>query len=439
MCCKKTFLTSLVIFIGFAISLFPQTNFVEYPDNPVLIGTPGEWDAFIILTGNVIYEDGKYHMYYCGQETPWGSGLYHMDIGYASSTDCINWEKNLFNPVFTYDRDGWEKNGFNDVTVLKIDETWHMWYETLPTNYPNDHSFEIGYASSKDGYNWKRREEQLNIGADEGKWDSGTFTVQDVTYDGEKFLMYYVGDTTWENQAQFQVGVAESEDGIIWIKDTLLNPIIMSSGNFGIWSLDVLFDSTNTNAPYQMWYTRYDNVNADKVFYAKSEDGKNWVEKEEPLIVCENFPWATLWPDDMEVCYVDGVYHMWLYGINSSYQSGIGAGVGYFIDTSNVATGLHRNENIPYKFSLAQNYPNPFNPSTTIKYQLPSDVKSETENVKLIVYDILGSEVATLVNEKQKPGYYEVDFNANGLASGIYFYKLSTGEFIQTKKMILLR
>jgi len=89
---------------------------------------------------------------------------------------------------------------------------------------------------------------------------------------------------------------------------------------------------------------------------------------------------------------------------------------------------------LPQSFSLEQNYPNPFNPSTSIKYQV-----SSISNVSLKVYDILGNEVSTLVNEIQPAGIYEVDINASALTSGVYFYKLQAGSFSETKKMLLLR
>ncbi|VAX27956.1 hypothetical protein MNBD_IGNAVI01-1645 [hydrothermal vent metagenome] len=100
-------------------------------------------------------------------------------------------------------------------------------------------------------------------------------------------------------------------------------------------------------------------------------------------------------------------------------------------------TGVKKNEEI--NFSLEQNYPNPFNPSTTIKYQIPSNVKGETSNTKLIVYDILGREVATLVNQNHRPGNYKVNFNASSLPSGTYFYKLTVGNILKVKKMMLLK
>jgi hypothetical protein len=86
------------------------------------------------------------------------------------------------------------------------------------------------------------------------------------------------------------------------------------------------------------------------------------------------------------------------------------------------------------QFRLEQNYPNPFNPRTAVTYQVPA-----TSHVLLAVYDILGRNVAQLVNEQKVPGLYSVMFDASGLSSGVYFYRLQTGSFVQTRKMILLR
>jgi hypothetical protein len=88
----------------------------------------------------------------------------------------------------------------------------------------------------------------------------------------------------------------------------------------------------------------------------------------------------------------------------------------------------------PKTYLLSQNYPNPFNPTTTIKYQIP-----ELSFVTIKVYDVLGNEISTLVNEEKPVGSYEVEFNATALPSGIYFYRLQAGSFVETKKMILLK
>ena len=100
--------------------------------------------------------------------------------------------------------------------------------------------------------------------------------------------------------------------------------------------------------------------------------------------------------------------------------------VGYTDVTENVIT--------PETFSLSQNYPNPFNPTTVIKYSLP-----EVTNVKLKVYDMLGREIKTLVNQEQSAGVYNVEFNASNLSSGVYFYRIEAGNFVASKKLLLLK
>lgn len=127
----------------------------------------------------------------------------------------------------------------------------------------------------------------------------------------------------------------------------------------------------------------------------------------------------------------------------------------------NYVTNIEREETTsPDNFILYQNYPNPFNPTTKIKYTIPSAVMlnsfqhpdTETPNqvrddnmVTLKIFDILGNEIATLVNEQQPAGTYEVEFNSQQftnkkqLPSGVYFYRLNAGSFIQTKKLILLK
>jgi hypothetical protein len=97
--------------------------------------------------------------------------------------------------------------------------------------------------------------------------------------------------------------------------------------------------------------------------------------------------------------------------------------------------GIHNtNSEIPATYSLSQNYPNPFNPTTNIKFSVPN-----TGLVKLVVFDVLGREVATLVNDVKSAGNYTADFDASHLASGVYFYRLEAENFVQTKKMLLVK
>ncbi|MBL1213044.1 MAG: T9SS type A sorting domain-containing protein [Ignavibacteriae bacterium] len=104
-------------------------------------------------------------------------------------------------------------------------------------------------------------------------------------------------------------------------------------------------------------------------------------------------------------------------------------------------TGIDDDKNlIVNEFKLYQNYPNPFNPSTTIKFTIPPNVGTSRDlSLRLKIYDILGREVKTLVNEQKPAGTYEVQFDASSLSSGVYFYQLSAGSFVETKKLMLLK
>ncbi len=116
-------------------------------------------------------------------------------------------------------------------------------------------------------------------------------------------------------------------------------------------------------------------------------------------------------------------------------------GKSIFKTTTSTVTSVEVNRDIPTSFSLEQNYPNPFNPSTKISWQIPASLNPSQGGtlVTLKVYDMLGKVMVTLVNEEESAGTYAIEFNASQLASGIYFYQLTAGEFKQTKKMVLLR
>ncbi len=127
----------------------------------------------------------------------------------------------------------------------------------------------------------------------------------------------------------------------------------------------------------------------------------------------------------------------------SCYSLGI-SGTFMFIGTlggvwyrplSEIITSVNEKHNvIPNEYSLYQNYPNPFNPSTTITYELP-----KASFVTLKVFDMLGREIKSLVNGYKSQGKYSVNFNASNLASGVYFYKIESGEYSSIKKMLLLK
>ncbi len=129
--------------------------------------------------------------------------------------------------------------------------------------------------------------------------------------------------------------------------------------------------------------------------------------------------------NSIEVRYIRVVYH------NSNQNEWAGLWEAE-IWGENITNGI-TSEILPDEFELFQNYPNPFNPSTKIKFTIPQNA-----NVVLKVFNSIGQEVAELVNSEMENGVYEIDFNASGLASGVYIYRIVAGSFVATKKMILL-
>ena len=169
--------------------------------------------------------------------------------------------------------------------------------------------------------------------------------------------------------------------------------------------------------------------------------GANWTTPEN---LTNTADWDELYPTVSEV----GNLHSGnTYDWNVHYMATRGPGCQSFTDLSPTyrvfevyqkvsVTGIKQiSGNIPDAFSLYQNYPNPFNPSTSIKFDVLNN-----SNITLKVYDVMGREIATLIdNEAVSPGTKEIDFDASDLSSGIYFYTLTAGDFKATKKMMLLK
>lgn len=132
-------------------------------------------------------------------------------------------------------------------------------------------------------------------------------------------------------------------------------------------------------------------------------------------------------------------HNVWADVTSGVYAAGEGIGTNnnqdFMAVKLDVSTGVtSENNELPSSFYLGQNYPNPFNPSTTISYAV-----SSRQHVVITIVDLLGNEIAEIVNEEKSPGYYETSFNATGLSSGVYFYSLNAGSFSATKKLIVLK
>lgn len=192
---------------------------------------------------------------------------------------------------------------------------------------------------------------------------------------------------------------------------------------------NVMLQSPNGGEVWVVGETQEITWSAVNIYDVKIElsvdNGSSWLTIIETTANTGTYSWVVSAPDSSDQCLIriTNVDDSQVYDVSDSFF------------TIDIPTTVEDSENaIPSEFDLSQNYPNPFNPVTLIKYQV-----SEASLVSIKVYDLIGREVANLVNEVKQPGNYQISFNAENLASGIYFYKMIAGDFSSVKKMNLLK
>ncbi len=263
---------------------------------------------------------------------------------------------------------------------------------------------EIYYKRSTDGGNTWGTDTRLTTSAGNSEYpcvvssDSIIHVAWNDNRDGN-IEIYYKRSTDW---------------GSTWSPDTRLTN---SPGNSYRPSISV----SGTNL-HMVWYDQRDG-NYEIYYKNSSNYGVTWgtdtrisnnsFVSAQPFVAASGPSVNVIWDDNR-----DGNYEIYY----------IGDPTGNTIGIQQIST------NIPARFSLSQNYPNPFNPNSKIKFQI-----AKLSNTKLVIFDIRGREVSTLVNENLNPGTYEVDFDGSKFSSGVYFYKITAGDFIQTKKMTLVK
>ena len=182
--------------------------------------------------------------------------------------------------------------------------------------------------------------------------------------------------------------------------------LIITDGSYSFHGYGAIRKKDDSTFVYALGY------NHDSSFYIGDQNVQTKIAISEPTLGGNLFKIRLVWEQEFN-------------GKTALFES-------YLVD---VATGIEPlSSELPSKFSLYQNYPNPFNPSTKIKFDIPKQ-----GNVKLTVYDISGKEVNVLVNSELKAGSYEYNFDGSGLSSGVYFYKLQSGGFIKTERMVLVK
>jgi len=225
-----------------------------------------------------------------------------------------------------------------------------------------------------------------------------------------------------------------SNNGSSWISVNtgLTNPyiqsLVSSDSNLFAGTIDGLFLSTNNGAN---WVPVNNGLPDTSIKCMIISQSNIFIGTESGIFLSTNY--GTSWIDVSDRLINKNIVSL---AISSNYlYAGNYSGGIWIRPLSEMITSVETPSSfLPLILQLNQNYPNPFNPSTKISWQSPV-----SSHQTLKIYDVLGNEVATLVNEYRNAGNYEVDFNASKLASGIYFYRLQAGSYIQTKKMILLK
>ncbi len=166
------------------------------------------------------------------------------------------------------------------------------------------------------------------------------------------------------------------------------------------------------------------------VHFIDSNNG--WISGQNGIIL-NTTDGGTNWEEQTRITRMP-LYSIFFTGVNTGWAVGAFGTILKFEDGGVTFLDEEDQFTSPNAFSLYQNYPNPFNPATTIKYQIP-----EINFITLKVFDVLGKEITTLVSEEKPAGSYKIHFNAEGLTSGVYFYQLRAGNFIETKKMLILK
>jgi len=291
----------------------------------------------------------------------------------------------------------------------------NYWENLSRNNYEYDANQNISIALTEDWIKntWQNRSLVTNYYALQNKRDSILFqTFVNNDWQNDKKTIFYYS----ENQIDLDSIVASSWNGLSWI-NLFKREIVNDANHNQIEQIDREWNAGSWQNSIRRFYT-YNEFNYIQFAFCEIWYNNQWMRGDSDILF--------QYPNDFIIAIITNNI--------SAYYSNI--------------VSVDENENLVVSdFSLSQNYPNPFNPSTTINFTIPtpphpSPYQGEGAREGLVllrVYDILGREVAMLINKQLQPGEHEVEFNAVGLSSGIYYYRLQAGNYSETKKMILLR
>ena len=393
---------------------------ILYQGNSVYNGWVDISKTTFIYDVNVLVEKQRYiwENYYWNTDGKW---TYSYDANNNMIEELYqelnsgNWE-NISKFTITYDT--------NNNMIEELHQVWNgsNWTISWKYSYAYDMNNNIiqELKQTWNGSNWVNSVQTIFI------YDENNTMIEELNqeWSGSEWLNNLKQTYTYDSTNYKIEELWQNWDGSNWVNYLTLGFTYDTNNNLieSIWQIWEDYNWVN----YRKYTYSYNvnNIRTETIYFA-------W--------------WATVWIKDTRWIYT---YDANNNKIEERTQDWNG---GYWLDLnrsiySYIITEVNEITSEINNYSLSQNYPNPFNPSTKIKYTIPSVTlrQAQSDNwVTLKVYDVLGNEIATLVNEEKQPGTYEVEFNTSTIkhlpSSGIYFYQLKAGNFIETKKMVLLK
>jgi hypothetical protein len=429
---------SILFGVAVATAALAQTDLVPYASNPVVNrGGGGTWDRGIVHAPRVVVDHGVYYLFYTGSEDLLGADA---SIGYATSTDGIAFTKYEGNPILSADGSGFDAHTLSECAPIVQGDTWVIYYNAHNVSRAGPGKY-IGRATAPSPSGpWTRMDNPVLQAGSAGEWDSRLATPDGVFATDTGYVMYYSGSNGFPNQP-WRIGMATSPDGITWTKyddpatpdaPYALSDPIFAQGDAGTW--DSASAANTAVLPgtdgWEMYYTGcVGSVEAlQSVGYATGTDGLNWTRFDGNPVLTPTEAWGQVKVVAGSAVRVGTDYYLYYAGWSSNSNARIGLAI------SSTTSGRETPQLRPKTFALLQNHPNPFNSSTVIQFELPN-----AGPVLLRVFDVSGRNVMTLADEVMGAGTHQVGFEARTLPSGVYVYRLQSGEFAQSRKLVVLK
>jgi predicted GH43/DUF377 family glycosyl hydrolase len=256
----------IVLPVSVAFAIIIPGIWTKYIGNPVFgPGAGGSWDDRSVYGSSILYDGLAYHMWYTGMDNV----AFTNRLGYATSSDGINWSRSDSNPVITGTLGGWDASGVSRAVVISDTGQFKMWYTGQDTGGVT----RIGYAASADGIHWDKAGNNPVIDQGTSGWEGWGVEQPAVIKVAGIYKMWYRG-SGWDGCG---FGYATSLDGVTWAKYAG-NPVILGESNgffCSPYAPNLLFDGVL----YHLWYSKCDVSEKCQVYYAISGDGINWTQQ----------------------------------------------------------------------------------------------------------------------------------------------------------------